>query len=333
MLICAEIKIGKLTFTAGSEINIRKSWKTFTDTATLKLPKAIYYKDETGQVLPVKHIGDFIKVGDPVEIKLGYNQQLFTEFKGFVARSPRINVPYEILCEDEMWQLKRKQVDVSIKNATVKQIVQAVAPGYELDCIDEVYGNFSMKQTTAVKVFNELQEKAGIYTFFRDGRLVCGKIYTDEKLPKNQPVFEYCENIIEHNLQYIYPDEAKVKLYAKSKNKDGSYTHVEVGEEGGDIEHWEVPAMDMKEKDLRKMAENRLNNLKRHGGYKGSITSFGWPRVEHGQVVQVIDKKYEERNTKNFVDEVEINFSANNGYKRTIDIGKTYRDGELKTLA
>ena len=60
-----------------------------------------------------------------------------------------------------MWQLKRKQVDVSIKNATVKQIVQAVAPGYELDCIDEVYGNFSMKQTTAVKVFNELQEKPG----------------------------------------------------------------------------------------------------------------------------------------------------------------------------
>lgn len=39
-----------------------------------------------------------------------------------------------------------------------------------------------------------------------------------------------------------------MKLYAKSKNKDGSYTHVEVGEEGGDIEHWEVPAMDMKEK-------------------------------------------------------------------------------------
>lgn len=111
-----------------------------------------------------------------------------------------------------MWQLKRKQVDVSIKNATVKQIVQAVAPGYELDCIDEVYGNFSMKQTTAVKVFNELQEKAGIYTFFRNGRLVCGKIYTDEKLPQNQPVFEYCENIIEHNLQYIYPDEAESEI-------------------------------------------------------------------------------------------------------------------------
>lgn len=332
MLLCAEIKIGKLTFTAGSEINIRKSWKNFTDTATIKLPKAIYYKDETGQVLPVKHIGDFIKVGDPVEIKLGYNQQLFTEFKGYVSRSPRINVPYEIICEDEMWQLKRKEVNVSIKNATVKDIIQAVAPGYELDCIDEVYGNFSMKQTTAVKVFNELQEKAGIYTFFRDGRLVCGKIYTDEKLSTRQPVFEYCENIIEHNLQYIYPDEAKVKVYAKSINKKGEVVTYEAGEEGGDIEHW-IDRDGLSKEELKKRTDNRFKNLKTRGGYKGSITSFGWPRVEHGQVVQVIDKKYEERNTKNYVDEVEIGFSAGNGYKRTVNIGKTYRDGEFKTIA
>lgn len=332
MIPCAEITIGKLKFTAGSEINIKKSWRNFTDTAFIKLPKAIYYKNENGFLKPVEHLGDFIKVGDKVEIKIGYNRQLFTEFIGYVARSPRIAVPYELICEDEMWQLKRKEVNVSIENATVRQIVEAVAPGYELDCIDEIYGDFSMKRTTAVKVFNELQEKAGLYTFFRDGRLVCGKIYLDEKVSDKQPIFEYYENIIDQNLQYIYPDEAKVKLYAKSKNKDGSYTHVEVGEDGGDIEHWETPAMDMKEKDLKTMAENRIKNIKRFGGYKGTITSFGWPRVEHGQVVQVIDKKYEERNTKNFADEIEINLTATGGYRRTTDIGKTYRDGEFKKI-
>lgn len=331
MVPCAEITIGKLTFTAATEINIRKSWKNFTDTATIKLPKAIYYYDENGNLKPVEHIGNFIKVGDKVEIKLGYNRQLFTEFTGYVARSPRIDIPYEILCEDEMWQLKKKEISVSIQNATVKQIIQAVAPGYELDFIDEIYGNFSMKQTTAVKVFNELQEKAGIYTFFREGRLVCGKIYSDEKVSSKQPVFEYCENIIDHNLQYIYPDEAKIKLYAKSKKKDGNYTQVEVGEDGGDIEHWKF-AEGLSEKELKTKAEDRLKNLKTRGGYKGTITSFGWPRVEHGQVVQVVDKKYEERNTKNFVDEVEINMTANGGYRRISDIGRTYRDGEFKKI-
>lgn len=332
MVPCIEIVIGSSKFTAATEINIKKSWKNFTDTATVKLPKAIYYYDVNGILKPVEHLGKFIKVGDKIEIKLGYNRRLFTEFSGYITRSPRIGIPYELYCENEMWQLKRKETSVSIENATVKQIIEAVAPGYELDCIDEIYGDFSMKQTTAVKVFNELKEKAGIYTFFRDNRLVCGKIYSDEKVSKKQPVFEYCENIIDHNLQYIFPDEAKMKLYAKSKNKDGSYTQVDVGEDGGDIEHWEVPAMDMKAKDLKKMAENRLKNLKRFGGYKGTISSFGWPRVEHGQVVEVLDKKYEERNTKNFADEIEINVSANSGYKRIIDIGRTYRDGEFKKI-
>lgn len=331
MVPCAEITIGKLTFTAATEINIRKSWKNFTDTATIKLPKAIYYYDENGNLKPVEHIGNFIKVGDKVEIKLGYNRQLFTEFTGYVARSPRIDIPYEIICEDEMWQLKRKEISVSIQNATVKQIVQAAAPGYELDCVDELYGDFSMKQTTAVKIFNELQEKGGIYTFFREGRLVCGKIYIDEKVSSKQPVFEYCENIIDHNLQYIYPDEAKIKVYAKSINKKGEVVTYEIGEDGGDIEHW-TDRDGLSKEELKKRTDNIFKNYKTHGGYRGTITSFGWPRVEHGQVVQVVDKKYEERNTKNFVDEVEITLSANGGYRRTIDIGKTYRDGEFKKI-
>ncbi|PTT76871.1 hypothetical protein DD829_04300 [Chryseobacterium sp. HMWF035] len=331
MVPCIEIVIGTLKFTAATEITIKKSWRTFTDTATIRLPKAIYYYDGNGILKPVEHLGNFIKVGDKVEIRLGYNRQLFTEFKGYVARSPRINIPYELICEDEMWQLKRKETSVSIENATVQQIIQAVAPGYELDCIDEVYGDFSMKQTTAVKVFNELQEKAGIYTFFRDGRLVCGKIYSDEKVSKAQPVFEYGENIIDHNLQYIFPDEAKVKIYAKSKQSNGTYERIELGEEGGDIEHWDFSA-GLDKETLKKNAESRLKNKKTRGGYKGSITSFGWSRVEHGQMVQVRDKKYEERNTKNFVDEVEITMSATGGYRRIIDIGKTYRDGEFKTI-
>ena len=80
MVPCAEIIIGKLKFTAASEINIKKSWKNFTGTASIKLPKAIYYDDGSGVYKKVKHIGDYIKVGDKVEIKLGYNRQLFTEF-------------------------------------------------------------------------------------------------------------------------------------------------------------------------------------------------------------------------------------------------------------
>ena len=238
MLVKVEVSIGKMKFTSVTGITIESTWKKFTDVATIQIPKEVYYRDDSGQLQPVKHLGDYIKLGDVVEIKLGYDNKLFTEFKGYVARSPRVDIPYEIICEDEMWQLKRKQVSVSMPKATIKQIVSAAAPGYEIDCLDEYYGDFSMKNTTAVKIFDELKRKAGIYTFFRDGRLVCGKVYVDEKVSKKQPVFEYGENIIEANLQYIYPDEAKVKVFATSEQANGTTLRIDVGEDGGDIEYW-----------------------------------------------------------------------------------------------
>lgn len=328
MLVCLEITIGKMTFTSVTSILIESTWKKFTDTAHVQIPKSIYYKDESGNLQAVKHLGDYIKVGDKVEIKMGYNRQLFTEFKGYVARSPRVDIPYEIICEDEMWQLKRKEVSVSIRNASVRQIVEAAAPGYEIDCINEHYGNFSMKNTTPVKIFNELKKNAGIYTFFRNGRLVCGKVYTDEKLPERQVKFEYGENIIESNLQYIYADEAKFKLYARSMQKNNSFLRVEVGEEGGDIDYMSF-ANNLTKEQLKKIAERRLETLKTNGGYRGTIKSFGWPRVDHGQVVQIVDKLYEQRDSKNFVERVTLEMGVDVGYKRTLDIGKRYTGGEL----
>jgi hypothetical protein len=57
MVPCIEIVIGTLKFTAATEITIKKSWRTFTDTATIKLPKAIYYYDVNGILKPVEHLG------------------------------------------------------------------------------------------------------------------------------------------------------------------------------------------------------------------------------------------------------------------------------------
>ena len=108
MVLCAKIKIGNLTFDAFSKVEIKKTWKRFTDTASVSLPKELYYR-EGDQIKRVERIGDFIKTGDRVEIQLGYNTQLFTEFVGYVCRSPKINIPYTIECEDEMWQLKKSK--------------------------------------------------------------------------------------------------------------------------------------------------------------------------------------------------------------------------------
>src|SRR5690606_3795857 len=182
MVFCCKIKIGKLIFYSFNSVNIKRSWRTLTDTAVITLPKRLHYY-EGKKLKPIESIRDRIKTGDKVVIELGYNRVLVKEFEGYVARSPQPTLPVQIECEDEMWQMKRREVSVSIPDATVEQILRAAAPGYEVNAIDELYGDFSQLQTTPAKVFAELKRTSGIYVFFRNGVLTAGKVYTDENLP------------------------------------------------------------------------------------------------------------------------------------------------------
>ena len=230
---------------------------------------------------------------------------------------------------------QKKQVSVSIEDATVRQIVEAAAPGYEIDCIDEFYGDFSMFDTTPVLIFNEMKQKAGIYTFFRydketgKSRLVCGKIYTDEQMPKKQPKYAYGHNIIDATLQYVSKEDAKVKIYGSSVQANGSVIHAEVGEDGGDIVRANYRNQHYNKKQLEEQLKIKLKSYNREGGYNGEITTFGFPLVEHGQVVHIEDMIYEKRDSKHFVDEVEILVSANDGYRKYITVGQKYRENEL----
>lgn len=332
MVFCCKIKIGKLEFDAFSKVEIKKTWKKFTETAKIALPKNLYYK-EGNQLKPVKRIGDFIKTGDEVVIQLGYNTQLFTEFKGYVSRSAKVGIPYVIECENEMWQLKKKEVSVSIEDATVRQIVEAVAPEYELDCIDEFFGDFSMMNTTPVLVFNEMKRRAGIHTFFRYDketdkiRLVCGKIYTDEQLPKKQPYYAYGHNIIDATLQYVSKEDARLKVYGSSVQTNGSVIRVEIGENGGDIKRVNYQQAHNK-KELEAKLKMWYRKYPKAEGYVGEITTFGFPLVEHGQVVHIEDKIYEERDSKHFVDMVEILVSPNDGYRKYITVGQKFKEND-----
>lgn len=309
-----------MVFTAAAEIEIVSTWKKFTDTATIKLPKAMYYRDGD-QVKPVTNIKDFVKTGDKVKIELGYNRQLTTQFEGYVARSPRPTIPYEIECEDEMFVLKRKEVSVSIEDATVKQIIQAAAPGYEIDCADEIYGDFSQVETTPVKIFDELRKKAGLYTFFRGKRLVCGLIHSDTKITEVIPNLVFGRNIISSTLQYRTEDDVRIKIYGNSIQPDGTVIRLSVGEDGGDIERWNWPGLT--KEGLEKLLKKRLEKYKLEGGYSGDVKTFGWPDVVHGQKIRIVDRGiYEQRDSKNYIDEVRINVSPSEGYKQTIIVGK-----------
>ena len=320
MVFCCKITIGGNVFYSANDINIKSSWRTLTDTATIKLPKVLHYY-EGKNLKPIKDIRTLLSTGTKVTIELGYNRGLIKEFEGYVARSPQPTLPVTIELEDEMWQLKRQQVDVSIEDATVLQILEAAAPGYQINSVDEFYGDFSLKQTTPAKIFAALKDNAGIYVFFRKGILTAGKVYSDENVTDTVANFKFGVNIIDSSLKYVSPEDTKLKIYGTSSQADGSVIRESIGEEGGDIVRINLPG-GYNKTELKKLLERRYNLSKNKGGYDGELTSFGFPVVNHGQPFRVVDDIYEERDSTHFADEIEIKVTPSGGYRRTIKAGK-----------
>ena len=99
--LCCEIKIGSVSFKSVHDVKIKRSLYDLMATATIKVPVTAALK-HSGE--PPTHIetAQAIKIGDKVEIKLGYDGILNTEFVGYVKRL-NYKVPLEIECEDEYY--------------------------------------------------------------------------------------------------------------------------------------------------------------------------------------------------------------------------------------
>lgn len=324
MVLCCNIQLGVLTFTAIAEIETVSSWRNFTDTAKVRVPRALYYLKDGRPTKITKPINEILKTGDLVKIQLGYNREYVTEFEGYISRSPKPSFPYEIECEDEMFQLKRKTVSISRPKATVRQILEQVAPGYEIDCPDEVYGRISLMNTTPVKVFDHLRKTAGLYTFFRGKRLVCGQVYDDPKVTDTVANYVFGKNIINDNLSFVSGEDIQTIIYGNVIQPNGVVVRAAVGREGGNVVRRNF-GMDkaITEKELEKILQREFDQMSVTGGYDGELESFGFPYVVHGQTVRVKDTLYEIRDSEHFVDEVRTSFSPQNGYRRTLKIRKT----------
>ena len=109
ILIC-EISIGAYRFNYVTDLRIKESWDTFTNTATIVLPNKFRDKNKT----IVAGLNNVFKRGDRVEIKVGYFPTLQKRFMGFVSKI-KPDSPLEIECEDRMWLLKQKNISSKIK--------------------------------------------------------------------------------------------------------------------------------------------------------------------------------------------------------------------------
>ncbi len=306
-VMTVNIKINELSFDRISSFLIESSWDLLTDTAELKIPRALYFGSEI--------LKDKIKVGDSIAIKLGYKGDNKTEFEGFVTKIVT-DTPVIISCEDAMWKLKQISVNKVFKNTSLKDLLTAIIPTeFEFDAADLQLGTLVIENSTVAKVLQTLKDDYGIYSYFKGNKLISGKIYLDNT---EQVEYGFEKNIISHDLSYVTADDLKIKITTESIKRDGTKLTVSVGDDDGEESKLIYSGINS-ESELKKLAELDLERLK-VSGYKGTITTFGVPNVEHGYTAYLESNQYPERAGYYYVDSVSTTFDTN-GFKRTIKIG------------
>ena len=140
-VLCCEIKIGGVTFKSVHDVLIKRSIYNLVATAVIKVPVTAVLK-HSGEPVTYIETAEAVKVGDPVEIRLGYDGQMNTEFTGYVKRL-NYKIPLEIECEDEYYQTRSVNCVFSKKETSLKQCLTAILPGIKLGtCVDLTLKNF-----------------------------------------------------------------------------------------------------------------------------------------------------------------------------------------------
>lgn len=313
----SEIIIGNLKFTFVTNVQINKSWETLTDTATIILPNNIRLKNQ--------QIKDVIKINDSVTIKLGYFPNLVTRFTGYVS-SIIPESPLKIRCEDESFKLKQQFLEsYSKKPVTLETLIKDNYIG-EVNVADADLGGFSIaKGSTLIQVLQELRTTYKLYSWFRDGVLNVGLPFDGTGTIKK---FGFQRNIIDgSNLIYTSDSDLQTVAYGISIQSNGSkielYTYYENGQiktsttnPGGNLNTMKIPGLSALK--LTELLERWLPNL-HYTGYKGSFTTFGEPIVDHGDIAEITDLKYLEKNGKYLIKAVSINFGVD-GYRQEITL-------------
>lgn len=285
-------------------------------TAVIKVPVTAVLK-HTGK--PPTHIetANAIKVGDPVDISLGYNGQLNQEFIGYVKRL-NYKIPLEIECEDEYFITRSVNCIYSAKETTLKQCLNTVLPNIKLGEIENLkLRNFVINNKPGSWVLGLLKKEYGLICFFdMKKQLHCTKAHA---IVGEQVKYRLRYNVIkDDDLKFQLAQDVKLKVKAICYYKDGTKIEGEIGEDGGELRTFYF--YDVKDAAELKILANQELVRYAYDGYQGKITTFLYPFALPGMVAVLEDPIYQERSGNYYIESVETSFSSSGG-RRTVEIG------------
>jgi len=295
---------GEVVLDRISSAEISKTVEVLGDKATVVVPRR--YGNGTDE------LKFYIAAGDRVTLELGYNGELNMEFEGYI-REIESGFPMKLHLDDETFLLRTNSLVKSWKSATLKEILQFIAPGYEIDCYDVTLGKFQIDNKSSLSVLRMLKEHYGFYSVIRGGVLICKFKYGIVE-DKQVHVYDFSKNVKKSSLKYRRREDRNIRIKAVSYNKDGKKVTEEVGSKEQDAGTRTLSYSNKTASELRELALAEYKRLC-FDGFEGSVTGYGLPLTNAGDTLKIISPREPERNGKYLIEGVTVRY-GNAYYER-----------------
>ncbi len=317
-----EIKIGNKYLKGLESVKIEKKQELLSDSCVITIPSMI-----RGVKIDVENQ---IKRGDKVEVKLGYGDDLATEFSGYLRAIVEGSTrnPMRLECEDAMYLTRRYITPKVLTNIDVKGIIRYVLSEvnpqietpftYASDISGYKWDRFVIHNTTGYEVLDKLRQESGLMIYAKGRELHAHLAFTEGvgKLVK----YDFYRNIEDSNsLEYMKETDARVKIKVVGRTEKGAKITVEAGLDGGDQRIFQRPEISNRET-LYSIAKAELAKMN-YEGYRGNIRAWLIPYCEPGYAVELGNGDDTSRKGRYYAQGVEVEFSRNGGV-RTVELGR-----------
>lgn len=301
----------EITMYKVSKIEFESSFKELTDKGSLVLPRNIKDFDKY-------NVRDMFRPGDALTISFGYDGHPIEEFTGYITRVSA-DIPITLEYENEMSKVKLLPVNYSAKNATLEDLLKAIAPTYEIDAQEGVQlGAVRYPRMQAGQVFEKLKSEWGVYTYMRGKKLTSGK-YLSANTDKETFVFHLERNCVSTSLKYKLKEDVKIKIKCESTLRNGEKIEINnIGDEDGSERKLTFYGITDKE-ELERQGRMEYKKYK-VDRFDGSFVAFGLPSVQHGQKVTVVSDLYKDRAGTYYIEKVVKTFDGG-GIRQQITLG------------
>jgi hypothetical protein len=309
-----EADIAGKRFSRVHSVKIEQSLARMGAMAIIELPTTARL-ERSGEFVAETETAKIFQVGDPVTIRAGYDDRIHEEFKGYVRRiSP--STPLRIECEDDMFQLRRRNLRRSWRSTTLAEVLSFIVAGTSVELVGELpqidFTKFYLKNVTAARALKQLRDKYGLTIYFRK----IGELFVGLASDSDDVVIPLTigRNVIDHDLEWVSTNDVRLRIKAIRVSKSNELETVEVGDPEGELRtlyFYDLAPGDS----LEERAREELVKYSRTG-YRGTLRTFLRPRAAIGNVARLRDELFANREGDYLVEKVSTTINSSGGRRR-----------------